>query len=119
MKELKEPKWNKYPMIEEQKEHFKSFSLLPLIIGVAIGVIGILGGIGMAITAQSVGIFFAWACVGAVVGALTYAVLQILISSQVLTVLYLEKISKDIEKIKALSLFYISVTSVVLSTDPK
>lgn len=54
----------------------------------------------MAISEKTVGVFFAWVCCGGVVGALTYAVLQILISSQVLTVLYLEKISKDVEEMK-------------------
>lgn len=104
MKNNQEPKWFKYPTIEEQKEHFKSFSLLPLIIGVGIFVVCVLGGIGMAITQKSVGVFFAYAGGGIAGGALTYAILQIFISSQVLMVLYLEKISKDLEEIKNTSL---------------
>ncbi len=97
----KEQKLNKYPTIEEQKEQFKSFSLLPLIIGVCIAVFGAVCGISMAITARSAGAFFAWAGGGAIVGALTYAILKILISSQVLSVLYLENISKSLEEMKS------------------
>ncbi len=96
-----EGKFNKYPTIEEQKEHFKNFSLLPLVIGVIIFVLCLIAGIAIAVQTKEVGTFFAYALGGAVGGILTYAILRILISSQVLMVLYLEKISKDVEDLKS------------------
>lgn len=100
IKTANESKPNKYPTIEEQREHFKDFSLLPMIIGILIFLVCLLGGIGMAATMKSAGVFFGWLIGGAIGGALTFAILRILISSQVLTVLYLEKISKQIEGLK-------------------
>ncbi len=98
--EEKERKWNKYPTIEEQREHFKEYSLLPLGIGILIFIICLIGGIATAVTTQEVGVFFAGAASGAIGGALSFVILRILISSQILTVLYLEKISNDIEDMK-------------------
>lgn len=99
-KEEKESRWNKYPTIEEQKEHFKEYSLLPLGIGILILIVCLIGGIASAITTKEVGVFFMWAAGGAIGCALSLAILRILISSQILTVLYLEKISKTVEEIK-------------------
>lgn len=95
-----ESKWNKYPTIEEQKEHFKNFSLLPMAIAIIIGVLGLIGGIAGAVSSKNAGVFFGFFIGSVVVALITFAILRILISSQVLTVLYLEKISKQIEGMK-------------------
>ncbi len=93
-------KLNKYPTIEEQREHFKEFSNLPLAICIVIVVLGTLMGIVSAISTKNVGPFFVCFIISTVVGLITFAILQILLSSQILMVLYLEKISNEIENIK-------------------
>ncbi len=57
-------------------------------------------GIASAISTKNVGPFFVCFIISTVVGLITFAILQILLSSQILMVLYLEKISNEIENIK-------------------
>lgn len=92
--------WDKYPTIEEQKVHFQKFSALPVVLAVVIGALGLLGGIAAAVASEDAVIFFVVFLGALVTAALTFAILRILISSQILTVLYLEKIGKQIEDIK-------------------
>ena len=97
LKERKGSKGGKYLTIEEQELRFELFSRLPIVIGILIFIVCLMGGIITAVFTEEVGTFFAWTIVGAIGGIFIYAILRILISSRVLTVLYLKKISEDIE----------------------
>lgn len=90
-------KRNEYPTIEEQKQHFKRFSKLPIAICTIIIVCGAMSGIATAIINESALSFFICLILGVVSGLVSFAILRILLSSQILTVLYLEKISQLLE----------------------
>ena len=91
---------NELPTIEQQKPYFKSLSWLPILVGALIAGSGVIYGIATAIIASSVGIFFIYAIVGIIAGVITFVIMRIVLSSQILTVLYLEKISKDVAELK-------------------
>lgn len=88
------------PEIEQQKPHFKSLLWLPILVGALIAACGLIYGIATAILTSSVGVFFIYTVIGIVVGVIAFIIMRIVLSSQILTVLYLEKISKDIAQIK-------------------
>lgn len=91
---------NDMPEIEQQKPHFKSLLWLPILVGALIAACGLIYGIATAILTSSVGVFFIYTVIGIVVGVIAFIIMRIVLSSQILTVLYLEKISKDIAQIK-------------------
>lgn len=97
---MKNEALNDMPEIEQQKPHFKSLLWLPILVGALIAACGLIYGIATAILTSSVGVFFIYTVIGVVVGVITFIIMRIVLSSQILTVLYLEKICKDVAQIK-------------------
>lgn len=86
--------------IQKQKKYFRLFALVPIGIWVLIGLVGALIGTGIALTTRKVEDFLIPFSVGIVIGAIVFALIVIKISSQVLSVLYLERIGNDLNDIK-------------------
>lgn len=97
---MKNEALNDMPEIEQQKPHFKSLLWLPILVGALIAACGLIYGIATAILTSSVGVFFIYTVIGVVVGVIAFIIMRIVLSSQILTVLYLEKICKDVAQIK-------------------
>lgn len=91
---------NNMPEIEQQKPYFKSLLWLPILVGALIAACGLIYGIATAILTSSVGVFFIYTVIGIVAGVIAFIIMRIVLSSQILTVLYLEQISKDVAQIK-------------------
>lgn len=89
----------KYLTIEGQRESFRQFSMLPISIGVLVLVLFLLLGVMLAVMTKNFGPFAGMAIAGLLCGGVLYWALKVIISSQVMTVLYLEKINDQLERI--------------------
>lgn len=86
--------------IKEQKEYFKSFVHLPIIISVITYIVMLIFSILLAVGLKNVGAFFIGFILSSIIGAIECIILKIVFSQKILTVMYLEKISKNLDNLQ-------------------
>lgn len=101
MKKEKKKRYNlPATSIKEQKEYFKSFIHLPIIISVISYLVMLVFSIFIAVGLKKASAFVVGLIFSSVIGVLEYIILKVVFSQKILTVLYLEKISKSLDNLQ-------------------
>ncbi len=101
MKKEKKKRYNlPATSIKEQKEYFKSFIHLPIIISVISYLVMLVFSILIAVGLKKASAFVVGLIFSSVIGVLEYIILKVVFSQKILTVLYLEKISKSLDNLQ-------------------
>ncbi len=101
---MKKEKKKRYSLpatsIKEQKEYFKSFIHLPIIISVITYLVMLVFSILIAVGLKKASAFCVGFIFSSIIGVLEYIILKVVFSQKILTVLYLEKISKSLDNLQ-------------------
>lgn len=101
MKKEKKKRYNlPATSIKEQKEYFKSFIHLPIIISVISYVVMVGVSILLAVGLKNAAAFCVGFIFSCIIVVIEYIILKVVFSQKILTVLYLEKISKSLDNLQ-------------------
>ncbi len=101
MKKEKKKRYNlPATSIKEQKEYFKSYVHLPIIISVISYLVMLVFSILIAVGLKKAAAFCVGFIFSCIIVVIEYIILKVVFSQKILTVLYLEKISKSLDNLQ-------------------